>query len=687
MKKILDSEIQEIIRLYQLGKAPKEIGKQFGIFNNSVTRILRKHGVDRNQLIKVSQEQVNTIIENYVSGISSEIIAANLGLNGTTVCRILQKNNIIIRPATENKRKYKISQDYFEIIDSQEKAYFLGLFYADGSLAETGFGIKITLHEKDRDILEKLSNIIYGFHKLKESNAILEDGSIANYLTVNIYSKKMHQDLTRHGCMHNKTFKIRFPQEKICSELLWHFVRGYFDGDGCISITDISKPVVDFTSNLEFIKGVSKFLTNNNIKCNKIEVNAKNPLIAKVQLTAINNIANFYSELYRNANLYMNRKYDLYQQFFEKRKTFKINQNLKYQDIAKYGTIYIPQFNGKLLNSNNLSTFSEEEKLQIINYLFDFYRENGFPYTILTDDELISDFNSLKNLDVNNIIDDHVLKPYNMSGTLVFKHFNNHFYEVNGQGLNRLSMLNAFNNDILLKEVIKNRIKSNFNMTGNMLKQGLANSKLAYKASIFNPGIAKFIYNTYAKEGDIIYDYSMGFGQRLLAALSLPFKIKYIGVDVWDKSVESNRKILEFFNKNIPSFNRDATILNIGSEKYCDPEMVGKVNMAFSSPPYYNLEQYEDNPKQAYNGGYNNFINQWWRETTSNIDKLLVDNGLFIININDKIDKFNIGEDMCNIIKEKGYTLLDTYHIKLNRNLVFGKKEDKLEGIYIFKRR
>ena len=59
-----------------------------------------------------------------MSGVSSEIIALKLGINGSTVCRILKRNDIIIRPGTQNKRKYKINEDFFEVIDAEEKAYF-----------------------------------------------------------------------------------------------------------------------------------------------------------------------------------------------------------------------------------------------------------------------------------------------------------------------------------------------------------------------------------------------------------------------------------------------------------------------------------------------------------------------------------------------------------------------------------
>ena len=126
----------------------------------------------------------------------------------------------------------------------------------------------------------------------------------------------------------------------------------------------------------------------------------------------------------------------------------------------------------------------------------------------------------------------------------------------------------------------------------------------------------------------------------------------------------------------------------IGSEHYCDKQYFGKVNVAFSSPPYFTLEQYSNDETQAaYNKDYGYFINTWWRKTVNNIDQMLSDDGLFIININDMVNGLYVGQDMINVIREKGYQLADVYKIKLSKNLRFiHSNEHKYEPIYIFKK-
>jgi len=688
-KRLKENEKQDIINRYNEGQSPSQIAKIYGIYNNSVNRIIKKSGIEANRITHPTEEQINEMVSQYMAGVSSEIIADKLGFNSSTVCRNLKRKGVVLRPPTQNKRKYAIKEDFFENIDSEEKAYFLGFIYADGNLSKKNHNITITLQESDRDILEKFYQIIYEKpKKLLIEQRTLGSGEVRNYLTASVYCQKMHQDLIKQGSPPAKTFIIRFPNNQIVpTDLIWHFVRGYFDGDGCISIANPSHPVVDFSSNIEFITDLIPFLQQFNLKCNKMSINKENNKSAYVQLTGNQNIINLYNLLYNNANIYMNRKYMTFNKLFSFINDKKKQSILKSSNIEKYGTTYIPTWKGILLTSANLKTLSETDKQEIAEYLLTFYRENGFPYTKLTADELIKDFTSLKNTLPTSILDGKQLTLYNQSGNTIFKHFSPHFFEVKcGTDINHPSMLETFNDDDLLRKTILNRLNDNFNMTGNMIKQGLANSRLAFKASIFNPTVAKCLYSLFGQEGSIIYDYSMGFGQRLTGFLSLPWSMTYLGADPWEKSYNSNQEIYNFISNKVPGLNKKVELNCIGSENYCPTQYMSKVDLAFSSPPYYNLETYCNENNQAYSQGYDGFINQWWKLTASNINKLLTKNGKFIINVKENVDGFNLAEDMINVAKDFGFEVKDTYYLKLNRNATFKNIGYKLEPIFILER-
>lgn len=707
MKKIKEmSELnKEIIRLYfEENKKPKEISEKFNIWATTVNKIIRQSGRKPNKLKKVRGDvviEVQVIID-YIRGISSEDIGPYLGISPDTVRRILKEYGINIRPDTLNKRKYKIPLNYFEAIDTQEKAYFLGLLYADGSVSEKGAGVKITLHEQDRDILEVWSNIMYGFSKIFTETRLNEKtGKITNYLTVYIYSNKIKKDLAKLGCMSNKTFILTFPLF-LGDENLRHFIRGYMDGDGCICTTNENRPRVDFTGNKEFIEGLKDYIENllkidigkicqrheDYIDENGNKVKGTNS--RNFQILDFDKVKKFLDYIYDGATVSFDRKRNKYYEVLNQLDDKNIKILSKKNNIDNYGTTYVPEIKGIKMLKANVVNMSEEEKDALVEPLFDFYRQNGFPYITHTDDELILDFNNLKNLLLDDVFKGNIFSNSKRSGIKIFKHFAPHFNEVNSGTTSKPSLLDGFNNDEILKRTIRNRLSENCEMTGNMLKQGLGNSRNAYKASIFMPSVAKAIYLKYATDGDIIYDYSMGFGQRLTAAMSLPFDVKYVGVDPYKKSFDSNNDIFNFLSENVPGLNRSKSIdiRCVGSESFYDLQYENKIKIAFSSPPYFDIEQYCNDKEQAYAGSsYVNFINKWWKATVINIYKMLKNDGVFIINAADKIKGFNLMQDMSNIAIGEGFVQVDHFSMKLVPHPNFAGLGMKMEPIIVFKKK
>jgi hypothetical protein len=151
-------------------------------------------------------------------------------------------------------RKWVLNENYFNVIDTEHKAYFLGLLYADGSVNKDK-SITLGLNEQDLGILLEFNKELKYNKPLKYSN---------NMFVCVINSQKMYNDLLDKGCMERKTFKIKFPDEKIVPRhLIWHFIRGYFDGDGCIYIGKKSYTnYVNFLGNYDFINEMSKYIND-----------------------------------------------------------------------------------------------------------------------------------------------------------------------------------------------------------------------------------------------------------------------------------------------------------------------------------------------------------------------------------------------------------------------------------------
>ena len=138
------------------------------------------------------------------------------------------------------KSKYKMDEKYFEKINREDKAYFLGLIITDGNVDTKGkrFRMSLSLHDKDKDILETFKKylktdrpLIKHLSKTKYYGKIKISASLRWALYIGIV--KMINDLLKLGIYRNKTKTIGFPTNRVVPHrLMRHFIRGVFDGDG-----------------------------------------------------------------------------------------------------------------------------------------------------------------------------------------------------------------------------------------------------------------------------------------------------------------------------------------------------------------------------------------------------------------------------------------------------------------------
>ncbi len=112
-------------------------------------------------------------------------------------------------------------------------AYVLGFFTADGSMYKTNRGTHfIEFQITDKNLLKEVRSILGSNHKI--SVRPIRNKNWKTSYRLQIGSKRMFADLTKHGLYQNKSNTIRLP--KIPSRYFSHFLRGYFDGDGCVHL-------------------------------------------------------------------------------------------------------------------------------------------------------------------------------------------------------------------------------------------------------------------------------------------------------------------------------------------------------------------------------------------------------------------------------------------------------------------
>ena len=183
-------------------------------------------------------EKYDKCVEAFTQGMSLTKIAKEFHVNRTYLRNyILDKGFEIHNTHNESD----IYSDIFEVIDTEEKAYWLGFLYADGSLyyndgtKKNKYIIEVTLKKSDKDHLEKLKTFLNARNKISPRKK-------TNAFRLMITNKKMYYDLIKQGCHPRKSLDMTFPSEEIVPHnLLRHFLRGYVDGDGYIGIDFISR--------------------------------------------------------------------------------------------------------------------------------------------------------------------------------------------------------------------------------------------------------------------------------------------------------------------------------------------------------------------------------------------------------------------------------------------------------------
>lgn len=197
----------------------------------------------------------------------------------------------------------------FEKIDTEEKAYWLGFLCADGNVSSKEDKIELSLAEIDFHHLEKFRDF------LGITNKICYRERTKAY-RISFRSQKCKQDLINLGCVPKKSLILQFPTEQqVPQSLIRHFVRGYFDGDGCFSNTDKTFSI-GIISTESFLKDLLK-VANGVINTNNQIFSASDGGAKKYVFSRSIDVYNFLNWIYKDSSVYLDRKYEKYLDYME----------------------------------------------------------------------------------------------------------------------------------------------------------------------------------------------------------------------------------------------------------------------------------------------------------------------------------------------------------------------------------
>ena len=213
--------------------------------------------------------------------------------------------------------KYYINQDYFNIIDNEWKAYWLGFLYADGTNRikwnekkhKMEHVLKLTLCYKDKTHLEKFKKSLQNDSPIKDRIIKLNNKEFKS-CDINICNQKICNDLSDLGCVPNKSLILKFPNDKIVPKnLIRHFISGYFDGDGRDHVNLSNKStVINFVGTKEFLSSLQDIF-HNALKISYTKMtNQRNNKAFQITYGGIEEFEKIFTYLYKDSNIYLDRK-------------------------------------------------------------------------------------------------------------------------------------------------------------------------------------------------------------------------------------------------------------------------------------------------------------------------------------------------------------------------------------------
>ena len=312
-KPLTIEEKEIILQLNKDGYNTVYISNQICRNNSTVGRFLKRNGLKTNcSKTNLSNQDKADIIKLYSQGLCAREILEKY-------CDKVHTENTIIsivKNAGIGSNRGCITNgnvDYFEKIDSEEKAYFLGLLLTDGNLHKVNrnteqYVIQISLKLEDIEIVKKFKQALDSTNKVR----IFEKGNRKECI-FGISSKKMAFDLMKWDITPVKTFNTEL-NFNIPENLFRHYIRGIFDGDGTVFISK-GRLRFGFYGTHKLVSQIQDWLISQiNISNNKV---FDKETVSFVIYQKPKDVKNFYNLIYKDASIYLKRKKDKFDNYLK----------------------------------------------------------------------------------------------------------------------------------------------------------------------------------------------------------------------------------------------------------------------------------------------------------------------------------------------------------------------------------
>ena len=247
--------------------------------------------------------------------------------------------------STNHISNRRIRHDIFSKIETELQAYLLGFYAADGNINEKRKTFRIHLQKQDSELVYLYKDIIspdartftVDEHKTTGRNG--KEITAHESFGVDITSAKICNDLVKLGIGYNKSYSdLHIPE--MSEELIRHFIRGYFDGDGCITVwlsqekgkSDRVRGKFDICSkSASILNEFIKFFATHDIKINLNYL--KRDDMYRMSTSSKKELEKIYNILYKDVNFYLSRKFNKFHHYVNTEVTQLIAEYRNAQEV------------------------------------------------------------------------------------------------------------------------------------------------------------------------------------------------------------------------------------------------------------------------------------------------------------------------------------------------------------------
>lgn len=485
---------------------------------------------------------------------SSEGIAKRVGVSGVAVRMFIKRKGGVIRDAVESHRSKALNETAFDILTPEGK-YWLGVLMTDGCVyddknEQSSPRIELQWKDVDKGHLETFDMFMGGGGRINKHTKAKN-----TYYRWDARSQHLAATLLAYGISPRKT-KTASPSDSVCRDP--DFWRGCWDGDGEVDQGN-NCPVLTLTGSFKLIHAFCVYFA---------EVCPEYPL--KPRPTG-----------HTNCTAYIN--------------LYGYGAMVLLKLIYQNATVAMPR---KMQTAKYLLERHEGRDFRILKA--DIKQQETFPYTYTNLLLAQSDFEALKRLDAKTLLVQTIKTNSSLVETSTIKKtpigmYASHFFHegvrmkarVRGEQSPADVWADPSQREIIIEEA-RNRKHSNLRASIT------ANCRMCWG---FSPAVAKAVYQRFGAsiQKVKILDPCAGWGDRLTAAISLPNLGTYVGYDPNSSLYNIYERIINCYGGNGKAKLYTAAFEVMGHTLPSD-----EFDIAFTSPPYFDYEEYSDDAEQSY---------------------------------------------------------------------------------------